>query len=37
MNGAGGLIDTEGTAVDTIGEDGEKSDWLAGVEDVNGS
>lgn len=37
MNGASDLIDAGGTAVDTIGEDGEKSDWLAGVEDVNRS
>jgi len=37
MNGASDLIDAGGTAVDTIGEDGEKSDWLAGVEDVNES
>ena len=37
MNGASKLIDVGGTAVDTIGEDGERPDWLAGVEDVNGS
>lgn len=37
MNGASDLTDAGGTAVGTIGKDGEKSDWLAGVEDVNGS
>ena len=37
MNGASGMTDAGDTAVGTIGEDGEKSDWLAGVEDVNGS
>ena len=37
MNGASDLTDAGGTAVSTIGEDGEESDWLAGVEDVNES